>query len=61
MKKQTNKLSLKAHTIRILHDNQLQEVAGAAPTATCSVVATCCSSRDICPITASCHVTVHCP
>lgn len=61
MKKQTTKLSLKTHTIRILHDSQLQEIAGGAPTANCSQVATACSSRDRCPITASCHISMHCP
>ena len=50
MKKQTNKLSLKTNTIRVLHDDQLPEVAGGAPTATCSMVVTCCSiSIHACP------------
>jgi hypothetical protein len=42
MKKTTTKLQLKKHTIRILQNNELKDVAGAAPTANCSQQATGC-------------------
>jgi hypothetical protein len=46
MKKTTTKLQLKKHTIRILQNNELKDVAGAAPTANCSQQATGCRVAD---------------
>jgi hypothetical protein len=43
MKKTTTKLQLKKHTVRILQNSELKDVAGAAPTANCSQQATGCS------------------
>ncbi len=42
MKRTTTKLQLKKHTVRILQGSELADVAGAAPTATCSQQATGC-------------------
>ncbi len=52
MKRTTTKLQLKKHTVRILQGNELADVVGAAPTATCSQQATgCFQATDGCPPT----------
>jgi hypothetical protein len=58
MKKTTTKLQLTTNTIRVLHDDQLGEVAGGAPTAECTNVGPTCSGiSDRC----SDHCSRHCP
>lgn len=57
MKRTTTKLQFKKHTVRILQSNELADIAGAAPTATCSQQATGClqATSGCLPSLDGCH------